>query len=204
LIHYIKGHILKISLSPRKILVTSSCGIGVEFFCTADSQLEENQEGEFFLSPIIRENSCTYFGFLSSNKKDLFELLNQVKGLGPKLSLQILEGHSCEEVLCQIKKENTNFFKQISGIGPKVSAQIILDLKKKAEKSFISESTFSKESIDLQKSRSEEEEVFLALISLGKSSKEAEFLLQEYKKNHSQKASPSEILRGILQSTLVS
>lgn len=108
----------------------------------------------------IKETSHTIYGFLYSDEKEIFELLLQVNGVGPKSALSILNTSNPKTILEGISSRDAEYFKKLTGIGTKTAEKIILALKDKVE------------SIQTQSS-SEKQDAIEALVSLGYSKKEA-------------------------------
>ncbi len=72
---------------------------------------------KLFVSFVIRENAQALYGFLTSRERNLFELLINLSGVGPKTALNIL-GHVDEEGLQEaVRSENVIMLTKIPGIG---------------------------------------------------------------------------------------
>lgn len=93
--------------------------------------LKEGSFSSLYISHIIREDSEKLYGFKSLREKKLFELLNTVKGCGPKSSFSLINSLTCDQILNAIILENKSILTKVPGIGPKAASQMILDLKTK-------------------------------------------------------------------------
>ena len=71
------------------------------------------------------------FGFLKQEELDLFKLLINVKGVGPKFALGILTSLSISDILFAIAQGDHKALTKAPGVGNKTAQQIILDLKDK-------------------------------------------------------------------------
>ena len=79
----------------------------------------------------LREDSLSLFGFATELEKDLFQLLLGVSGIGPKLALSVLSGHSTQDLLSAIGSSDDAKLCAIPGIGKKTAARLCLELKDK-------------------------------------------------------------------------
>lgn len=82
-------------------------------------------------SLVVREDSLTLFGFLSEEVKNLFELVQTVSGVGPKVALSIMGALTPEDLARAISQEDTSAIERVPGIGKKGAQRMILELKGK-------------------------------------------------------------------------
>lgn len=80
---------------------------------------------------IVREDSISLYGFLTSEEKRMFQLLLSVTKVGPKLAINILSGISARDLATAIQEENVLIIKAVPGVGLKTAERIILELKVK-------------------------------------------------------------------------
>jgi Holliday junction DNA helicase RuvA len=59
----------------------------------------------------------------------LFELLIEVNGIGPKLALSVLSGLSVRDVKSSIARGDVKLLSSISGIGRKTAERMVVELK---------------------------------------------------------------------------
>lgn len=79
----------------------------------------------------VREDEISLFGFLSLDDLNLFRRLISVKGVGPKIALNMFLQSDSERIVSAIEAEEVNYLKSLPGIGAKTASQIVLDLKGK-------------------------------------------------------------------------
>lgn len=80
---------------------------------------------------IVRELSVALYGFLDKQERDLFELLQNVTGIGPKMALNLI-GHLNPVALHQaIHQDNTAILCKVPGIGKKTAERLIIELRDK-------------------------------------------------------------------------
>jgi Holliday junction DNA helicase RuvA len=81
---------------------------------------------------VVREDSHTLYGFMSSAERDLFRLLiNTVSGIGPKIALNVLSGISVVAFRGAVATGDVKVLSQISGVGRKTAERIVVELKDK-------------------------------------------------------------------------
>jgi Holliday junction DNA helicase RuvA len=81
----------------------------------------------------VREDQLNLYGFASVEELDLFEMLIQVDGVGPKVGLNILGAASLEVLKRAIVSEDAAPIRRASGVGPRTAAKVIIELKPKLD-----------------------------------------------------------------------
>lgn len=109
-------------------VVVNVGGLGYRVF-TARVTAEVGEKVKFFIVEVIREDRYDLFGFTSKDEKDLFIMLTDVQGVGPKIGQKILAAASADALRKHIQTGDIDFFTSISGVGKKTAQKIILDLK---------------------------------------------------------------------------
>jgi Holliday junction DNA helicase RuvA len=82
-------------------------------------------------SLIVREDSLSLFGFETRDELEVFSLLLQVTGVGPKSALGVLSQLTVERIAEAVHAEDDGPFRKVSGIGPKTAKLIVLQLSGK-------------------------------------------------------------------------
>jgi Holliday junction DNA helicase RuvA len=85
----------------------------------------------FHTSLVVREESLTLYGFLTAESKQLFEQVQTVSGIGPKVALAILGSLTPQDLAAAIATENIAAIERVPGIGRKGAQRLILELKGK-------------------------------------------------------------------------
>jgi Holliday junction DNA helicase RuvA len=86
-------------------------------------------EMELHIHTQVREDQLALYGFASVEELDLFEMLIQVDGVGPKVGLNILSAASLEVLKRAIMSEDAAPIRRASGVGPRTAAKVIIELK---------------------------------------------------------------------------
>jgi Holliday junction DNA helicase RuvA len=90
----------------------------------------KQQEGEFFLYPYLddKKKTISYFAFDTAEKKQIFEELLKVNGIGIKTAF-IISQYSKDEIDKALQTMDVKFFQAIPGVGAKSAKKILLELK---------------------------------------------------------------------------
>ena len=120
--------------SPTFVVVdVNGVGYGVNISAyTAGKLPEEGAEVLLYTNLVVREDSMTLFGFADKTEKDIFLMLLDVNGVGPKMAQRILSGVSPADLLNMIASDNKAALGKIKGLGKKTCEQMTLSLKEKA------------------------------------------------------------------------
>ena len=107
---------------------------GVGYLVTVAAQTRQSLpppggEVELHIHTHVREDQFALYGFASVEELDLFEMLIQVDGVGPKVGLNILSAASLEVLKRAIMNEDAAPIRRASGVGPRTAAKVIIELK---------------------------------------------------------------------------
>lgn len=120
------------SIDANSIIVDVS-GVGYLLHCStrALSNMKIGGSAELFVETHVREDQITLFGFTTKQEKKCFLKLLTVKGVGPKLALQILSSLTENQIYIAITTKDNKAFSKVSGVGPKLVNRIFAELKEK-------------------------------------------------------------------------
>jgi Holliday junction DNA helicase RuvA len=127
----LKGELIQ--KSPDKIIVDVN-GVGYEVFLSSASLQKMPIAGEevfLHIHTSVREDSLTLFGFADMEEKEMFQLLINVSGVGPKLALTILSGIRPDALSRAISTRDIGRLTTVSGVGKKTAERLCLDLQDK-------------------------------------------------------------------------
>ena len=124
------GEIKSISLD-RAIIEVGGVGLSINLTQNSATHLNLGTIVTFHTSLVVREESLTLYGFLTAESKHLFEQVQTVSGIGPKVALAILGSLSPDELAAAIATENISAIERVPGIGRKGAQRLILELKGK-------------------------------------------------------------------------
>ena len=119
-------------LTTEKVILEVS-GVGYSISITPRTSTHIVLGSELTLSTtlVVREDSMTLFGFLDSRDRDIYETLQTVTGIGPKVALAITGALTPDELARAISLEDIAAIEKVPGIGRKGAQRLILELKGK-------------------------------------------------------------------------
>lgn len=167
MIAQLRGHVLEVRLN---LITLDVNGVGYEVIVAPDLAANSRigESISLHTSLVVREDSWTLYGFESNESKTLFEQLQSVTGIGPKVASALLSVYGPDDLRAAIANQDNAALEKVPGIGKKVASRIILELKDKFGGSYKSKSSLS---------GPWRSQVLGALTGLGYSAKEAELAL---------------------------
>lgn len=132
MIAYLKGKIFQKTVNS---IIIETNGIGYEVFIPTN-QLNKYSQGieiELFTYLHTREDLLQLYGFSNWDEKELFLLLINISGIGPKAALSILSHGSLKQLKTAIGSGDINFLTKLPGIGKKTAQRLIVELKDKMQ-----------------------------------------------------------------------
>ena len=153
--------------SDRLIVEVGGVGLSVLVNASTSAGVTMGSQLQLFTTLVVREDSLTLFGFLSDEARSLFELVQTVSGIGPKVALSILGALRPEDLGRAIATEDVAAIERIPGIGHKGAQRMILELKGKL-------TDFSGRTTYQGHLPAWREQLMSALVSLGFSPKESD------------------------------
>jgi len=167
MIAQLRGSILEVRLN---LITLDVNGVGYEVIVAPDLAANSRigESISLHTSLVVREDSWTLYGFESNESKTLFEQLQSVTGIGPKVASALLSVYGPDDLRAAIANQDNAALEKVPGIGKKVASRIILELKDKFGGSYKSKSSLS---------GPWRSQVLGALTGLGYSAKEAESAL---------------------------
>jgi Holliday junction DNA helicase RuvA len=108
-------------------------GVGIAVQCTPATlaTLRPGIETRLATSLVVREDSLTLFGFGSDDERAVFDILQSVTGVGPKLAQAVLAVHSPDAVRTAVATDDVGALTLVSGVGKKGAQRLVLELKDK-------------------------------------------------------------------------
>jgi len=168
MIAYLSG---KIILKRDKFIIVEVAGIGYKVFVSKNSLFklpEISQNIKLFVFQNVKEEALDLYGFLTYDELEFFEVLMDIRGVGPRSALDISQLGSLDKIKEKILAQDEKIFEGIAGIGSKKASTIILELTGKIKM------------LDKKPSADEAEN---ALVQLGFTKQDAKQVLQQLPEN---------------------
>lgn len=115
------------------MLVVEVGGVGLSVLATPSTaaSVRVGETTSLATTLVVREDSLTLFGFATAGERDLFELVQTVSGVGPRLALAMLAIHPPQVLRAAIAGGDLAVLVKVPGIGKKGAERIVLELKDK-------------------------------------------------------------------------
>lgn len=118
------------------VVVIESGSVGYRVFVSLNTLFELPDEGEdvaLHTVTVVRDDALHLYGFGDLDEMRLFNLLVQVKGVGPRLALSLLSGIKSRDLSSAIFRKDSAWICAVPGVGKKTAERIILELQDKVE-----------------------------------------------------------------------
>ncbi|MGL5257111.1 MAG: Holliday junction branch migration protein RuvA [Proteocatella sp.] len=133
---YIIGTVTEIFLD-YVILESSNIGFKLSTSQFTNRKLQIGKEAKLYTKLNVREDDISLLGFADRAELKMFELLNSVSKVGPKVAFSILSTYDTQNLQGIINSSDVNLLSKASGVGKKTAERIILELKDKVDKNAV-------------------------------------------------------------------
>lgn len=179
MIDFVKG---KIHYQENDYLAVAVGGVGYQVYVTNPYAFEKEKEVFLYTHFVVREDAQLLYGFSTKQERDLFRLLLEVSGVGPKAAMGMLSGMNPSQLVQAIQMEDLKQLTRLPGVGKKTAQRLVLDLKDKLKKLSLPELTVASPS-PLSVRPDKERDVIEALLVLGYNEEEAKWAVREVLKS---------------------
>jgi len=123
------GSVFTIGRNPLIIMVN---GVGYAVYVPAKliSKFKKSEKQTLFIHTHVRDDALDLYGFISIEDLNLFNLLLDVSGVGPKTALAVVD-RGVSAVTAAVSQSDVDFFQTIPRLGKKNAQKIIIELKSK-------------------------------------------------------------------------
>lgn len=130
MISFVRGTVASAGVDS---LVVDIGPIGLAVTCTPATALSvsHGQHVELVTSMVVREDGWTLYGFGDADERQVFETVQTVTGIGPRIALAVLAAMTPDELRRAIAAEDLTALTKVPGIGRKGAARLVLELKDK-------------------------------------------------------------------------
>ncbi len=177
---YIKGTLEEVS---EDLIVVENNGIGYNIRISArmlDALPARGEQVKIYTYLYVKEDAFSLFGFPSRDELEMFKLLINVSGIGPKGGLAVLSVLSANDLRFAIVAEDAKTISKAPGIGSKTAKRLIIELKDKIDLEAVIETGFEEMETPAAGGNSNNrirKEASEALVALGYSATEASKVL---------------------------
>jgi Holliday junction DNA helicase RuvA len=123
----VRGRVLAVRLDAAVVEV-GGVGMLVQATPATLAGLRLGAEAELATSLVVREDALTLFGFADADERDVFEVVQTVSGIGPRLALAMLAVHTPDGLRAAVAAGDLTALMKVPGIGRKGAQRIVLEL----------------------------------------------------------------------------
>lgn len=127
MISSLHGTVGRIGLQDVEIVV-GGFGVRVQAAPSTLATLREGTSATVATSLVVREDSLTVFGFADTDEREVFETLQTVSGVGPRLALAMTAVLAPDQLRRAIVEEDLTTLQRVPGIGRKSAQRIVLEI----------------------------------------------------------------------------
>lgn len=173
----LRGEVLELSGSS---VVLDVQGVGYEVFLpesVATAMPSIGEAADLYVRQVFREDAVSLFGFMTAYQRQLFDLLTDVKGCGPKIALALLGQVGEASIVTAIVSGDTTTLAKASGVGPRLAERILVELKNKVGQLPVNPKVAAV--LHAPNSSHQDDELLDALMALGYRRNEAEIAAKD-------------------------
>jgi Holliday junction DNA helicase RuvA len=126
----VRGQVAHVGLD-HVVVEVGGVGMLVHTTPATASTCRRGGEASLATSLVVREDSLTLFGFSAPAERDMFEVLQTVSGVGPRLALAMLSVMGPDQLAVALSSGDTKALTTIPGIGAKSAERLVLELRDK-------------------------------------------------------------------------
>lgn len=131
MIAYLQGIVVEVT--PARVILDVN-HVGYQIFISpreAELMPGRGEEVKIYTYLNVKEDALQLYGFLSEDSLEVFKLLLNVNGVGPKAALGILGALTPDDLRFAVLSDDVKAIAKAPGIGAKTAKKLILELKDK-------------------------------------------------------------------------
>ncbi len=124
----VHGTVLSVDLD-HAVIEVGGIGLAIRTTPATLAGLRRGETARLATTLVVREDSLTLFGFAGDDARQLFELVQSVSGVGPRIALALLAVLDPDELRRALASGDTAALTRVPGIGRKGAERLVLELK---------------------------------------------------------------------------
>jgi holliday junction DNA helicase RuvA len=126
----VRGEVLSVGLD-HVVVEVGGVGLAVHAVPATLATLRRGEQARLETSLVVREDALTLYGFVDAAARELFELLQTVSGVGPRLALATLAVLDPDSLRSALAESNLTVLTRVPGIGRKGAERLVVELRDK-------------------------------------------------------------------------
>jgi len=115
----------------RVIVVVGGVGLLVHTTPALAGSCRTGVEVHLSTTLVVREDALTLYGFTGRDEREMFETLQSVSGVGPRIALAMLSVMGPDDLRSALSGGDTKALTRVPGIGAKSAERLVLELRDK-------------------------------------------------------------------------
>jgi Holliday junction DNA helicase RuvA len=128
MIAQVRGEVLRVGLD-RVVVLVGGVGVLVHTTPATAAACRHGARVDLATHLVVREDALTLYGFDSDAERELFETVQTVSGIGPRIALAVLSVLSPDQVRAAITSGDLVTLTKVPGIGRKSAERLVLELR---------------------------------------------------------------------------
>ena len=128
MIAFVRGTVVQ---AVGESVVVDLGSVGVVVQCTAVTALglRHGEHVELMTTMVVREDGWTLYGFSDPDERTVFEQVQTVSGIGPRIAMALLGTLSPDDLRRAVASDDEATLMRVPGIGRKGAQRLILELQ---------------------------------------------------------------------------
>ena len=136
MIAFLSGTLFEKTVGAPSTAIVDVGGVGYEVFVplsTFETLPRDGQPCRLLVHDYVREDQHVLFGFATADERDLFRLLQDVSGIGPKTALSALSAMTVRALKAALVDGDVKTIAKIPGLGKRTAERLVVELKGKID-----------------------------------------------------------------------
>lgn len=126
----VRGEVLRAGLD-HVVVEVGGIGLLVRTTPATATSLRRGASALLATSLVVREDALTLYGFADDTERELFDTVQTVSGVGPRLALAMLAVHPPDALRRALGSGDVTALTKVPGIGKKSAERLVLELRDK-------------------------------------------------------------------------
>ena len=130
MIAFVRGTVGHVGLD-RVVVEVGGVGMLLHTTPATASSLHRGAEATLATTLVVREDSLTLYAFATEDERDIFEQVQTVSGIGPRIALAMLSVLAPDRLRAAVTASDLATLTKVPGIGKKGAERLVLELRDK-------------------------------------------------------------------------
>lgn len=129
MISFLEGEVVE-KAAGRVVLAVAGVGYDLQVPTSVVGKLPAiGRTARIHTRMVVRDDAMILYGFISTDQRELFDMLTGVSGVGPKVALSFLSSLTPTALRRAVVANDAAALTVVPGVGKKVAQRVVLDLR---------------------------------------------------------------------------